>query len=174
MHTFRTCYILLWLDIARWWRHQMKTFSSLLALYEGNPSVTGGFPSQRPVTRSFVVFFDLHLNKRLSKQSISRWFETPSCSLWRHCNGIRVIIDNISTTIASSDVKNLMIPYSKLYKSKVKCSGLTALSNIPFCSYSSWLHFGAAYADSFSVLNKIKKTLQVWAQTRFYFNSFIL
>ena len=35
----------------------------------GNSPVTGGFPSQRPVTRSFDVFFDLRLNKRLSKQS---------------------------------------------------------------------------------------------------------
>ena len=37
------------------------------ALCEGNPPVTGGFPSQRPMTRSFDVFFDLRLNKRLSK-----------------------------------------------------------------------------------------------------------
>ena len=44
------------------------------------------FPSQRPVTWSFDVFFDLCLNKRLSKQSRCRWFETPSHSLWRHCN----------------------------------------------------------------------------------------
>ena len=35
----------------------------------GNSPVTGEFPSQRPVTRSFDVFFDLRLNKRLSKQS---------------------------------------------------------------------------------------------------------
>ena len=27
------------------------------------------FPAQRPVTRSFDIFFDLHPNKRLSKQS---------------------------------------------------------------------------------------------------------
>ena len=45
-----------------------------------------GFPSQRPVTRSFDMFFALRLNKRLRKQSRRRWFETPSCSLWRHCN----------------------------------------------------------------------------------------
>ena len=38
----------------------------------------GEFPSQRPVTRSFDVFFDLHLNKRLSKQSRGWRFETPS------------------------------------------------------------------------------------------------
>ena len=38
-----------------WWRHQMKTFSSLLALCDGNPPVTGGFPSQKPVTRIYDV-----------------------------------------------------------------------------------------------------------------------
>ena len=52
----------------------------------GNSPVIGEFPSQRPVTRSFDVFFDLRLNKRLSKQSWDWWFETPSGSLWRHCN----------------------------------------------------------------------------------------
>ena len=52
-------------------------------LCEGNPPVTGGFPSQRPVTQSFDIFFDLLLNKWLSKQPRSQWFETPSCSLWR-------------------------------------------------------------------------------------------
>ena len=46
----------------------------------------GEFPSQRPVTRSFDVFFDLRMNKWLSKQSWGWWFETPSWSLWRHCN----------------------------------------------------------------------------------------
>ena len=50
------------------------------------PLVTGEFPSQRPVTQSFDVFFHLRLNKRLSKKSWVWWFETPSCSLWRHCN----------------------------------------------------------------------------------------
>ena len=50
----------------------------------GNSPVTGEFPSQRPVTRSFDVFFDLRLIKRLRKQSRRRWFETPMRSLWRH------------------------------------------------------------------------------------------
>ena len=61
----------------------MKTFSALLAFCAGNP---GEFPTQRPVTRSFDVFFDLRLNKQLSKQSWGWWFETPSCPLWRHRN----------------------------------------------------------------------------------------
>ena len=46
----------------------------------------GKFPTQRPVTRSFDVFFDLRLNKRLSKQPWGWWFETPSWSSWRQCN----------------------------------------------------------------------------------------
>ena len=54
------------------WRHQMATFSALVALSAGNSPVTGEFPSQRPVTRSFDVFFDLRLNERLSKQSRRR------------------------------------------------------------------------------------------------------
>ena len=41
----------------------METFSALLALSEGNSPVTGEFPAQRPVTRSFDVFFDLRLNE---------------------------------------------------------------------------------------------------------------
>ena len=61
-------------------------FSALLAISAGNSSVSGEFPAQRPVTRSFDVFFDLHPNKRLSKQWWGWWFETISCPLWRHRN----------------------------------------------------------------------------------------
>ena len=42
----------------------------------------------RPVTRSVDVFFELRVNKRLSKLSGSRWYEAPSRSLWRHCNAM--------------------------------------------------------------------------------------
>ena len=70
-----------------WWRHEMETFSALLALCAGNSPVAGEFPAQRPVTRSFDVFFDLRLNKRLSKQSWGWWSGTPPQSLWRQYNG---------------------------------------------------------------------------------------
>ena len=46
-----------------WWRHQMETFTTLLALCAGNSPVTGEFPAQRPVRRSFDVFFHLCLNQ---------------------------------------------------------------------------------------------------------------
>ena len=48
-----------------WWRHQIETFSALLAIYAGNSPVTGEFLAQRPVTRSFDVF--------LSAPRISVW-----------------------------------------------------------------------------------------------------
>ena len=81
-----------------WWRHQMEIFSALLVLCAGNSPVIGELPAQRPVTRSFDVFFDLRLNKRLSKQSGGWWFETPSRPLWRHSN-----------VILGADVRNVIL-----------------------------------------------------------------
>ena len=63
----------------------METFSVLLVLC-GGISVTGEFPSQKPLTQSFDVFFDLRLNKWLIKQARRLWFETPPLSLLRRCN----------------------------------------------------------------------------------------
>ena len=84
-------FIFLWLyHIAHifvsWWRHQMDTFSALVAICAGNSPVPGEFPAQRPVTRSFDIFFDLRSHKRLSKQWWGWWVETLSPSLWRHRN----------------------------------------------------------------------------------------
>ena len=73
-----------------WWRHLMETLSALLVLCAGNSPVTGEFPSQRPVTQSFDVFFDLRLNKQLSRKAgdlrlhrahydvtVMLWWESP-------------------------------------------------------------------------------------------------
>ena len=46
----------------------------------------GEFPTQRPVMRSFDVFFDLRLNKRIGKQPRGWWFVAPTWLLWRQCN----------------------------------------------------------------------------------------
>ena len=78
-----------------WWRHQMETFSALLPICAGNSPVIGEYPAQRTVTRSFAVFFDLRLNKRLSKQWWGWWFETPSRPLWRHCNAFFIYVFNL-------------------------------------------------------------------------------
>ena len=87
MNSFGNCWstdrhLLIDQERITWRRHQMETFSALL----GNSPVPDEFPAQRPVTRSFDVFFDLRLNKRLSKQSWGWWFETLSSQLWRHSN----------------------------------------------------------------------------------------
>ena len=68
-----------------------ENISALVAICEGNPTVTGGFPSQRPVMRSFDIFFYLRLNKLLGKQSRRRWFHTLLPSLWRQWNVVRII-----------------------------------------------------------------------------------
>ena len=82
-----------WHITGTWWRHQMEIFSALLAICAGNSPVTGEFPTQRPVTRSFDVYFDLRPNERLSKQWWGWWFETLSRSLWRHRNEIKWNVD---------------------------------------------------------------------------------
>ena len=85
-------------EVRTWWCHEMETFSVLMAICAGNSLVTGEFPTQRPVTRSFDVFFDLCLNKRLSKPLWGWWFKMPSRPLWRHCNGEHEV--NTRITIA--------------------------------------------------------------------------
>ena len=69
-------------DRLPWWRHQMEAFSALL----GFCARYWVFVRWIPRESASDVFFDVCLNKRLYKQSRLRWFETPSRSLWRHCN----------------------------------------------------------------------------------------
>ena len=76
----------LWVYFVTRSRHQMETFSALRDICAGNSLVIWNFPAQRPVIRSFDVFFDLHLIKWLSKQSWGWWLEMPSHSLWCHSN----------------------------------------------------------------------------------------
>ena len=97
--------------LSTWWRHQMETYSALLAICAGNSPVTGEFPTQRPVTQSFDVFFHLSLIKRLNKQSRGWWFETPSRPLWRHCNETQSVFRNsfINDFWVDSSTTNIVI-----------------------------------------------------------------
>ena len=98
------------------WRHQMETFSVSLAICEGNSLVPGEFPAQRPVTRSFDVFFDLRLNKRLSKQSWGWRFDTLLRPLWCHSNvfgGCTLEITTTSPRIQWVDFQVLSSKYQK-------------------------------------------------------------
>ena len=69
-----------------WWRHQMETFSALLALCAGNSSVPVNSLHKGQWRGALIFFFHLHLNKWLSKQPRGWWFETPAWSFWRQCN----------------------------------------------------------------------------------------
>ena len=95
----------------------METFSPLLALCTGNSPVSGEFPAQRPVTRSFDVFFDLHLIKLLNKHSRGWWFETLSCTLWRHRNGKRMFCQNVLARLQWQEVScNSFHTMSEIFK----------------------------------------------------------
>ena len=87
-----------------WWRHQMETFSALLAICAGNSPI----PAQRPVTRSFDVFFDLRLNKRLSKQWWGWWSETLSRPLWRNVHTCAMHI--VSIAIGRHGIWSSLVP----------------------------------------------------------------
>ena len=67
-----------------WWRHQMEHFPRYWPIVRGIHRLiprTKASDAELP-----FFFFDLRLNKPLSKQSWGWWFETLSRSLWRHGN----------------------------------------------------------------------------------------
>ena len=94
-----------------WWPHQMETSSALLAICAGNSPPPGKFPTQRPVTRSFDVFFDLRRNKRLNKQWWGWWFETLSRPLWRPRNVATVVQVQLSHCLECSPLQVLMVHF---------------------------------------------------------------
>ena len=49
----------------------MEAFSALLAFCEGNPSVTGGIPSQKASNATYNVSFDVSLNKVLNNNPMA-------------------------------------------------------------------------------------------------------
>ena len=110
----------------------METYSLLLDLCAGNSPVMGEFPAQRPVTRSFDVFFDPRLNKPLSKHSGGWWFEMLSSLLWRHCYGLSLsvfILPQILLMWWKLKVVDLDV---------IQCRCNAALYNIIFCTVSHW------------------------------------
>ena len=146
----------------------METFSAKLAICAGNSPVPGEFPAQRPVTRSFGVFFDLRLNQRLSKQWWRCLFETLSRVLWRHRN---VLVDmicghavNINPSIMmSSHVGHFVSHHRKpgrlsnsLFKLPTKkyanptLTGGRSLANSHLCvkRFISWCNHGINYGES--------------------------
>ena len=93
----------------RWWCHLMETFSALLAICAGNALVPDEFPAQRPVTRSFDIFFDVRPNKRLSKQL--------RLVIWDAVARIIIIIVRYHKNVASNNAdSSSMMPLGTYYK----------------------------------------------------------
>ena len=105
------------------WCSCNSRFSALLAFCAGNSLVNDEFPSQKPLTWSFDVFFDLRLNQQLSKQERRRWFGTSSRPLWQHCN------DRASYILFSIGLGNALL--------LVPCQEIT-WNDDDFLSIGSW------------------------------------
>ena len=88
--------------------------------------VTGEFPAQRPVTRSFGVFFDLRLNKRLSKQS---W----DCDFKRHRVHYEVTV--MFTNIAA--IQNM--EYYNKFDDEIYGDILLICQNTTMRVYGAWI-----------------------------------
>ena len=138
-----------------WWRHEMETFSALLAISAGNSPATGEFHAQRAVTRSFHVSFDLRPNKRLSIQWWDWWFETPSRKLWRHCkvSGLLhwywhscIFPNTLEVTLMDTDkytstyTKKHKYDYTRLYSLQFlfMLSSIHVVHQITFRVYTIW------------------------------------
>ena len=122
----------------------------------------GEFPAQRSVTRSFDVFFDLRLNKRLSKQPWGWWFETPACSLWRHrnvvdvgftcgCNGNK----QISTKWYYESDKSLYPEWSDTWISWYNDIVYPYATNTLACTANTWELFSMYIKSKWSAVNRV-------------------
>ena len=100
----------------------MVTYSPLLAICAGNSPVTSKFPAQRPVTRSFDVFFDLRLINRLSKQRqdkikfISRRIQSTNNS---HKTIVKLVIWDTIAPIMTSLQWNHQLDLAKIWWAKL-------------------------------------------------------
>ena len=88
--TIKDTLLSLWTTMS-WWRHEIEPLSALLAICEGNPSVTGAFPSQRrPVARTFDVSFDVYPKKLLNKHPKWPTIWDAKALIWHHCKILHV------------------------------------------------------------------------------------
>ena len=119
----------------------------------------GEFPTQRPVTRSFDVFFDLRLNKRLSKQPWGWWFEPPSWSLWRHRNGQWQHRLHLRAILPFADLQRCNIPILIQSPGVVSVSYKTSHFNISECLEPTCrnAHIALKFDNGLSIFKAIAK-----------------
>ena len=107
--SWRSTHLLHLYFLFSWWRHQKETYSASLAFVTaGNSPVTGEFPSHRPVTRSFDVFFDLRLkNGWVNNKDVGDLRRHRS--LWRHCNVVSNSDPVIQAAVGSFGVQRVTL-----------------------------------------------------------------
>ena len=80
-------------DVIKW-----KYFPRYWPFQRGIHRLPVGSPHKGQWRGALMLSFDLRLNKRLNKQWRRRWFETPSRSLWRHCNEHVPVLNRVNAT----------------------------------------------------------------------------
>ena len=140
-------------DIIKW-KHFPRDWPFVWEIHRGPVN----FPHKWPVTRSFDVFFDLRLNKRLSKLSWGWWFEMLSRPLWRHCNGLRILVKRAKCIILS---KNNHLNNFCLVTQWVYILRFSSHSSVSFFYFASGevLNFGLKVRSSLTL------RMGVWAST---------
>ena len=138
-------------------RHQIEIFPALLAICAGNSPVPGEFPTHRPVTRSFDVFFDLRLNKRLSNNR-----EAGDLRRYRaYYDGIVMNIFNIFTdewhiflnySLSTADTSCVSVPSNQLCRehctAKPSCHAYDYTESTERCCLKQFTWGGNGFYDA--------------------------
>ena len=112
-------------------------------------------PQKRSMTRGFDVFFDLRLNKRLSKQRWDWWLETSSRPLWRHCNVLLKLDQSHASVPDGYDFSRHLLNHTKMM--------IFVISRRIYCAYNMWITCGINWGISLNEISVKKKQLWVWA-----------
>ena len=151
----------------------METLSALLAICAGNSPVPGEFPSQRPVTRSFDVFFIcVCINGRVNNREAGdlRRYRIHYGQLWHHHN----VMTQLNWTIISFEAQKSMLQSNQYntWKQTIKVISLGSEVTTDFgmtrYEYISWyqgnwhrLHF-ISYSNVAFHLTPIHLNLHCW------------
>ena len=133
----------------------------------------GEFPTQRSVTRSFDVLFDLRLNTRLSKQPWGWWFDMPSWSLWRHRNGYKVlgICSYVQCTSLFTDCKGIYMDLPGMC-SVLKCDSYIVMLNFIFmCVCKTYIFYNIATRTTYICMcnNVFSSSATKWQESAILF-----
>ena len=119
----------------------------------GEFTAPGEFLAQRPVTRSFHIFCDLRLNKRLGKQSWGWWFETLSHPLWRHRNVLST--EQKSQCLAWDTFKSIYFDAKVCVATPLEFIPKGSIGNEPLLfQVMAWCHHATSHYLSQCMLSK--------------------